>query len=238
MIAGALGPPALYLVLRKFGYAVSVSLLLGAALTVCETAIVYSGHVKSYTADVLVILLLCVVLPWLARQQWRVRTAVVWTVGSIVLASFSPFTLLAVIAAAAILVLHAQRRPQDSADRGRDPGHRPCRRVHGRERHAQPSCRRPILQGSRRVHPAVPQPGDLGTRRLAPTFFTSPTSFRAVLPGSVPCAWCSPWLACISSLEVVPWQWSGASSSSWSDSLSSARWRPSSRSGLRAERFG
>jgi hypothetical protein len=108
MIAGALGPPALYLVLRKFGYAVSVSLLLGAALTVCETAIVYSGRVKSYTADVLIILLLCVVLPWLARRQWRVRTAVLWTVGSIVLASFSPFALLAIIAAAAILVLHPQ----------------------------------------------------------------------------------------------------------------------------------
>jgi hypothetical protein len=107
MIAGALGPPALYLVLRKFGYAVSVSVLLGAALTVCETAILYSGHVKSYTADVLVILLLCVLLPWLARQQWRVRTAVLWTVGSIVLASFSPFTLLAIIAAAAILALHS-----------------------------------------------------------------------------------------------------------------------------------
>ena len=107
MIAGALGPPALYLVLRKFGYAVSVSLLLGAAMTVCETAILYSGHVKSYTADVLVILLLCVLLPWLARQHWQVRTAVVWTVGSIVLASFSPFTLLAIIAAAAILVLHS-----------------------------------------------------------------------------------------------------------------------------------
>jgi hypothetical protein len=107
MIAGALGPPTLYLVLRKFGYAVSVSLLLGAAFTVCETAIVYSGRVKSYTADVLVILLLCVILPWLARQQWRVRVAVVWTIGSILLASFSPFALLAIIAAAAILALHS-----------------------------------------------------------------------------------------------------------------------------------
>ena len=107
MIAGALGPPALYLVLRKFGYAVSVSVLLGAALTVCETAILYSGHVKSYTADVLIILMLCVLLPWLASQHWRVRTAVVWTIGSIVLASFSSFTLLAIIAAAAILALHS-----------------------------------------------------------------------------------------------------------------------------------
>jgi hypothetical protein len=107
MIAGAFGPPALYLVLRKFGYAVSLSMLLAAALTVCETAIAYSGRVKSYTADVLVILLLAAILPWLARHEWRVRTAVMWTVGSIVLASFSPFTLLAIVAAAAILALHS-----------------------------------------------------------------------------------------------------------------------------------
>jgi hypothetical protein len=108
MIAGALGPPALYLVLRKFGYAVSVSLLLGAALTVCETAIAYSGHVKSYTSDVLVILLLCVIVPWLSRQRWRISTGVAWTVGSLVLASFSSFAMLATVAAAAILVFHPQ----------------------------------------------------------------------------------------------------------------------------------
>jgi hypothetical protein len=106
MIAGAFGPPALYLVLRKFGYAVSVSLLLGAALTVCETAIRYSGHVKSYTTDVLVILSLCVLVPWLARQRWKVSTATAWTVGSLIVASFSAFALLATIAAAAIFVLH------------------------------------------------------------------------------------------------------------------------------------
>ncbi len=108
MIAGALGPPALYLVLRKFGYAVSVSLLLGAALTVCETAILYSGHVKSYTSDVLFILLLCVLLPWLARKRWTAAIAVAWFAGSIAIASFSSFTLLASIAAGAVLVFHAQ----------------------------------------------------------------------------------------------------------------------------------
>ena len=106
MIAGALGPPVLYLVLRKFGYAVSVSLLLATALTVCETAILYSGHVKSYTSDVLVILLLCVLVPWLARQRWNAVTAAAWTVGSLIVASFSSFALLATVAAAAIFVFH------------------------------------------------------------------------------------------------------------------------------------
>src|SRR5262245_12269989 len=106
MIAGALGPAALYLVLRRFGYAVSIAFLLGASLAVCETAITYSGRVKSYTADVLLILLLCVVLPWLARKHWTVPFAAAWFVGSVALASFSSFALLATIAAAAILVFH------------------------------------------------------------------------------------------------------------------------------------
>jgi hypothetical protein len=108
MIAGAVGPPALYLVLRKFGYAVSVSLLLGAALTVCETAILYSGRVKSYTSDVLVILLLCVLVPWLAKRRWKLSTAAAWTIGSLIVASFGSFALLAIIAAAAILVFHPE----------------------------------------------------------------------------------------------------------------------------------
>jgi hypothetical protein len=106
LLAGALGPPALYLTLRKFRYAVSISFLLGAALAVCETAIEYSGHVKSYTADVLVILLLCVLLPWLARRRWSVAIAVAWFAGSVLVASFSSFALLASIAAGAILVFH------------------------------------------------------------------------------------------------------------------------------------
>jgi len=108
MIAGALGPAALYLVLRRFGYAVSIAFLLGAALTVCATAITYSGRVKSYTSDVLVIMLLCVLVPWLAKKRWGIAIAAAWFVGSIVLASFSSFVLLATVAAAAIFVFHSQ----------------------------------------------------------------------------------------------------------------------------------
>jgi hypothetical protein len=108
MIAGALGPALLYLVLRRFGYAASIAFLLGASLTVCETAITYSGRVKSYTSDVLVILLLCVLLPWLVKKRWSVGLAAAWFVGSIVLAAFSSFVLLATVAAGAILVFHAQ----------------------------------------------------------------------------------------------------------------------------------
>jgi hypothetical protein len=83
-------------------------LLLGAALTVCETAILYSGHVKSYTSDVLVIRC-CVFCSrgWLgsggpSRLRWRGFAS------SLAIASYSSFTLLASIAAAAVLVFHAQ----------------------------------------------------------------------------------------------------------------------------------
>jgi hypothetical protein len=108
LIAGALGPPALYLTLRKLRYAVSISFLLGVALTVNETAILYSGRAKSYTADVLVILSLCLLLPWLARKRWGVAIAVAWFVGSVLVASFSSFMFLASMAAGAILVFHTR----------------------------------------------------------------------------------------------------------------------------------
>ena len=41
LIAGAFGPPALYLVLRHLGYARSISLLLGAALAAASTDILF-----------------------------------------------------------------------------------------------------------------------------------------------------------------------------------------------------
>jgi hypothetical protein len=50
---------------------------------------------------------LCVLLPWLARKRWTVPIAVAWFAGSVAIASYSSFTLLASIAAAAVLVFHA-----------------------------------------------------------------------------------------------------------------------------------
>jgi hypothetical protein len=106
MIAGTLGPPALYLVLRRFRFARSVAALMGAALAVSATHVIYSGHVKSYTSEVLFVLALAVAVPWFTRRSWSVRTAVGWFVGSMLVASFSSFTMLATVGAAIIVVLH------------------------------------------------------------------------------------------------------------------------------------
>jgi hypothetical protein len=107
LIAGALGPPALYLALRHFGYARSIATLLGAMLTVAATHILFSNRVKTYTADVLVVLLFAVLLPPLARRRWGTRFGVLWFAGSVLAASFSSFALLASVSAGLILVLHA-----------------------------------------------------------------------------------------------------------------------------------
>jgi len=109
LIAGTLGPPALYLTLRWHRFARSVSLLLGAVLTVCETHVIYSSRAKPYTLEVLVVLLLAVVVPWLASRRWQIWTAVAWFVGSIVLAAVSAFAMLGTIAAGIIFVLRPRQ---------------------------------------------------------------------------------------------------------------------------------
>jgi hypothetical protein len=109
LIGGVLGPPALYLALRRFRIARSVSALLGAALVVCTAHVIYSGRVKAYTFEVLVVLLLAVTVPWLARRSWRTSTAIGWIVGSMILACVSSFALGATVAAAIVLVLHPRK---------------------------------------------------------------------------------------------------------------------------------
>jgi hypothetical protein len=106
LIAGTVGPPALYLVLRHLGYARSISLLLGAALAAASTHIVFSDRVKTYTGDVLVVLLLVVLVPHLATRRWTKAAGVSWFLASVAIATFSPFALLSVVAAGIVLALH------------------------------------------------------------------------------------------------------------------------------------
>jgi hypothetical protein len=106
LIAGTLGPTALYIALRQMGYARSVSTFLGAAAVACQTHVVYSGRVKTYVIDVLIVIGLMVLLPHLARRTWTWRVGATWFACALLIASLSAFALLAVAVAGAILVLH------------------------------------------------------------------------------------------------------------------------------------
>jgi hypothetical protein len=107
LIAGMLGPPALYLGLRRFGYARSIAFLVGAALSSAPLHIAYSYHVKTYNFDVLIVLGLALAVWHLARWQWQWPMAVAWFAGSVVVGSFSSIALIATSVAGVILVLHS-----------------------------------------------------------------------------------------------------------------------------------
>jgi hypothetical protein len=106
LIAGTLGPPLLYVALRRFGYARSIAFLMAAALTSAEVHIAYSHHVKTYTFDVLIMLGLALAVRQLARRRWETSTALMWSIGSIAIGSFSSIALIGTVVAGMILVLH------------------------------------------------------------------------------------------------------------------------------------
>jgi hypothetical protein len=107
LIAGTLGPPALYAGLRWFGFSRAVALFAGAALSSAPVHIEYSYHVKTYTADVLILLGLALAVWKLAPWHWRTATAVAWCIGSVAVGSFSSIALVATCVAGLVLVLHA-----------------------------------------------------------------------------------------------------------------------------------
>ena len=103
--AGVATPAVLYVALRRFGYARSISLLLGAALVYEKLHVVYSGHVKSYVIDALIVLGFAALLPRLVRVHFGWRAAALWVVGSFAVGFFSPFTLVAALVAGMIMLL-------------------------------------------------------------------------------------------------------------------------------------
>jgi hypothetical protein len=117
LVFGAVGPAALYLGLRSFGYERAISAIVSAALVVAPIPILYAGRVKGYTLDILVVLLIAVVIPLLARRTWRWPLAVAWTAAAIGVGTLSGYALLATAGAGLILVLHpsADRRVRIAA---------------------------------------------------------------------------------------------------------------------------
>ena len=105
-VAGVLGPALLYLVLRHLRFVRPVAVVLAAVLVGNQIHVRYSARVKVYTAELLVVLLLMVVLPKLASRRWGPRTAAAWVLGAVGVAAFSSFSLIVVSCAGLILVLH------------------------------------------------------------------------------------------------------------------------------------
>lgn len=106
LVAGIASPPLLYLALRSFGYERALSSLLAAALVVAPIPIIYSGRVKGYTLDTVLVLALGMALPALARRTWRWPLGVAWTITAVVIGSFSGYALVATAGAGVILALH------------------------------------------------------------------------------------------------------------------------------------
>lgn len=106
LVAGALGPPLLYLYLRWFRFARSISVLLAAALVVADTHVLYSGRVKTYVIDVLVVMALTVLVARLGRVRWRWPLAVAWAVCGVLFGTFSAFALVASAGAGLVLLVH------------------------------------------------------------------------------------------------------------------------------------
>jgi hypothetical protein len=106
LLVGCVGPPLLYIGLRSLRFARSICLLLSAALVVAKIHVLYSGRVKPYTLDVVLVLVLLVTVPRLASIRWRWTTAAAWVIGAVLVGTFSGNVMLATALAAVILVLH------------------------------------------------------------------------------------------------------------------------------------
>ncbi|MET0901628.1 MAG: hypothetical protein ABWZ52_00175 [Acidimicrobiales bacterium] len=106
LVAGVLAPPIVYLVLRSLSYSRSVCFLMASALVVARTHILYSGRVKPYTFDLLGVLLLAALLPWIARRTWRWPLALGWGLFALAMSTVSGFLFVATAGAGLVLVMH------------------------------------------------------------------------------------------------------------------------------------
>ena len=105
LVAGVIAPPLLYLVLTRLGYGRTISLLLAAALLAADTHIVYSGRVKTYTIDLLLMLGLVILVPRLARVRWDWRVATLWVLVAAAIGCMGMTSLIAAAAASLIFLV-------------------------------------------------------------------------------------------------------------------------------------
>jgi hypothetical protein len=106
LAAGCVAAPCMYLWLRSLRFARSISLLLAVPLVIGKIPVLYSGRVKPYTLDVVLVIAVFVALPRLAAMTWRWPTAAAWVGGAVIAGSFSGNVMLTTALAAGVLVLH------------------------------------------------------------------------------------------------------------------------------------
>ena len=106
LVAGILGPPLVYLGLRRLRFAAPTAGLLASVLVVADIHATYSGRVKSYTFDTAGIMVLAAVLPSLAARRWGWRFAATWVVAALVASSLSGYLLVGTALAIGVLALH------------------------------------------------------------------------------------------------------------------------------------
>jgi hypothetical protein len=105
-VAGCVAAPCIYLWLRSLRFARSVCLLVAAPLVIGTIPVLYSGRVKPYTVDVVLVIAVFVALPRVAARTWRWPTAAAWVGGAVIAGSFSGNIMLTTALAAGVLMLH------------------------------------------------------------------------------------------------------------------------------------
>jgi len=108
LVVGAAGGSVLYAVLRRWRIAWPICLTLSAVVAAAPVAVMYSGRVKPYVFEVVIVLVLAALLPSLSARRWGWPSVALWVGASVLLSGFSAYTLPAVVAAGVVLALHAR----------------------------------------------------------------------------------------------------------------------------------
>jgi len=102
-VVSLITPPLVYLGLRGAKLSRSAACIAGAVIVVAPAHIVFTGRVKPYVIEALVVFILGLLVLHLARAQWSWRTVAGWVVFTALTATVSSFILLS--SAVAMLVL-------------------------------------------------------------------------------------------------------------------------------------
>jgi hypothetical protein len=103
---GVIGPAIVFGCMRSLRYERVTSLLAAAAVVVTPSHVTYSGRVKSYTIDVVLVMVVATVLPRVSERRWTWAGAAGWVAAAVAIGSISGYVMLATATAIGILVLH------------------------------------------------------------------------------------------------------------------------------------